>query len=124
MFFPLTYFFILTKSFARLSFARLARIFLGFNLFYCVLSCQTGVAKLKNALETMKTQQAEDTKKKQQLEKLCKNEGAIQSEKQRVLSQHIQDNMKNVSILETNLKTSELHCILFICLVRFIFCML
>jgi len=65
----------------------------------------TGVAKLNNALETMKTQQAEDTKKKQQLEKLCKNEGAIQSEKQRVLSQHIQDNMKNVSILERNLKT-------------------
>lgn len=65
----------------------------------------TGVGKLNNALEAMKTQQAEDTKKKQQLEKLCKNESAIQSEKQRVLSQHIQDNMKNVSILERNLKT-------------------
>ena len=77
----------------------------------------------------MKTQQAEDTKKKQQLEKLCKNEGAIQSEKQRVLSQHIQDNMKNVSILERNLKTSDRSCsiryiVFCLCLVRFIFCML
>merc|ERR1711934_370899 len=39
------------------------------------------------------------------LEKLCQNEGAVQSEKQRVLSQHIQNNMKNVSMLERNLKT-------------------
>merc|ERR1719183_505192 len=64
-----------------------------------------GVAKLDNALAFMKTRQAEDTKKKQQLEKLCKSEAAVQSEKQRVLSQHIQDSMKNVSMLERSLKT-------------------